>query len=173
MPLYTPQTFLGDEAQALRLIREHAFATLITTVDGGDPHVTHIPMLLEDGWLAAHMARANPHWRAFGEGRTGAVFHGPHTYISPRWDVEPEKNVPTWNYAVVHVHGRPEMLPDASVPEHIVHLTELFEQGAWTPAPQKIAQLAPGVVGFRLKPQRIETKVKMNQNRTPADRAKV
>jgi transcriptional regulator len=130
-------------------------------------------MLLEDRVLAAHMARANPHWQAFAHGRTVAIFHGPHTYISPRWYVEPDKNVPTWNYAAVHVHGRPEMLAADSVPAHIAQLTAQFEQGAWTPAPAKIAQLAPGVVGFRIKPERIETKIKMNQNRTPADRAKV
>jgi transcriptional regulator len=171
--MYTPRSFAGDDAQGLELIREHPFATLITSVDGAPPHITHLPMLYEDGWLAAHMARANPHWRAFGGGRTVALFHGPHTYISPRFYVEPEKHVPTWNYAVVHVHGRPEMLPEDGVPEHIARLTQVFEQGAWTPTPQKVASLAPGVVGFRMKAERVEVKVKMNQNRTAADRAKV
>ena len=173
MSLYTPRTFFGNDAQALELIRKFPFATLITSVDGAEPHVTHLPMLYEDGWIAAHMARANPHWQAFAKGRTVAVFHGPHTYISPRFYVEPDKNVPTWNYAVVHVHGRPEMLPDTSVPAHIAHLTDVFEQGAWQATSQKVAQLAPGVVGFRMKPERVEVKVKMNQNRTAADRAKV
>jgi transcriptional regulator len=173
MSLYTPRSFAGDDAHASRLVREYPFATLITTLDGAEPHITHLPMLYENGVLAAHMARANPHWQAFARGRTVAIFHGPHTYISPRWYVEPGKNVPTWNYAVVHVHGRPEMLPDDSVPAHIAQLTEVYERGAWAPAPQKITQLAPGVVGFRMKPERIEVKVKMNQNRTAADRAKV
>ena len=173
MSLYTPRHFLGTEDQALRLIREYPFATLITTVDGAEPHVTHVPILIEDGVLAGHMARANPLWQAFAGGRTVAVFHGPHTYISPRWYMEPEKNVPTWNYAVVHVHGRPEMLPADSVPQHIAQVTAHFEQGAWAPAADKVARLAPGVVGFRMRPERIETKVKMNQNRTAADRAKV
>ncbi|HZP11958.1 MAG TPA: FMN-binding negative transcriptional regulator [Nevskiaceae bacterium] len=173
MSLYTPRSFLGDGAHAEKLIRDYPFATLITSVDGDEPHVTHLPMLYEDGSLAAHMARANPHWRAFARGSTVAVFHGPHTYISPRFYVEPEKNVPTWNYAVVHVHGRPEMLPDDAVPPHIEALTQVFERGAWSPTAQKVAQLAPGVVGFRMKAERMEVKVKMNQNRTAADRAKV
>ncbi len=173
MSLYTPRGFLGDDAQARKLIRDYPFATLITTVDGAEPHVTHLPMLFEDGWLAAHMARANPHWQAFADGRTVAVFHGPHTYISPRWYVEPDKNVPTWNYVVVHVHGHPEMLPAETLPQHIAQLTEVFEQGAWSATAQKVTQLAPGVVGFRMKAERIEVKVKMNQNRTAADRAKV
>jgi transcriptional regulator len=173
MSLYTPRNFLGRDEQAAKLIEQHPFATLITTIDGAEPHITHLPMLHQEGALAAHMARANPHWRAFADGRTVALFHGPHTYISPRWYVEPDKNVPTWNYAVVHVHGRPEMLADTAVPEHILELTALYEQGAWAPTPQKVAALAPGVVGFRMKAERIDVKVKMNQNRTAGDRAKV
>ena len=56
------------------------------------------------------MARANPHWRQFGDGPTVAIFQGPHEYISPSWYTEPEKAVPTWNYAIVHVHGRVELI---------------------------------------------------------------
>ena len=171
--MYTPKHFSGERAQALRLIGEFPFATLITAVNGAEPHITHIPILLEDDVLVGHMARANPHWQAFPQGRTVAVFHGPHAYISPRWYVEPDQNVPTWNYAVVHVHGRPEMLDAETVPLHITRVTAHFEQGAWAPAPEKVARLAPGVVGFRLRPERIEVKIKMNQNRTAADRAKV
>ena len=174
MTLYTPHHFRsrGDD-QALRLIREFPFATLITTVDGAEPHITHIPILIEGVVLVGHLARANPHWQAFAQGRTVALFHGPHAYISPRWYADPAANVPTWNYAVVHVHGRPEMLDAASVPPHILRVTEHFEQGAWAPAPEKVARLAPGVVGFRMRPERIEAKFKMNQNRTRDDRAKV
>ncbi len=173
MSLYTPRHFVGQDEQALRLIREFPFATLITAVDGSEPHVTHVPMLLEAGALSFHMARANPQWQAFAQGRTVAIFHGPHAYISPRWYVEPDKNVPTWNYAVVHAHGRPEPMAAEAVPAHIAQLTEHYEQGAWTPSPAKVAQLAPGVVGFRMPIERFEAKIKMNQNRTPGDRAKV
>lgn len=174
MSLYTPQHFKSrSNDQALRLIREFPFATLITAVDSCEPHVTHIPILIEDEVLVGHMARANSHWQAFAHGRTVALFHGPHAYISPRWYVDPTANVPTWNYAVVHVHGRPEMLDAGSVPQHIARVTEHFEQGAWAPAPEKVARLAPGVVGFRMRPERIEAKFKMNQNRTAADRAGV
>ncbi|MDP9142420.1 MAG: FMN-binding negative transcriptional regulator [Pseudomonadota bacterium] len=173
MSLYTPRHFLGSDAQALRLIHDNPFATVITTVDGAEPHITHIPLLLEDGAIVGHLARANPHWQAFAQGRTVAVFHGPHSYISPRWYVEPDKNVPTWNYAVAHVHGCPQMLDAADVPQHITALTAAYEQGAWSATPEKLKQLAPGVVGFRMAIERIEVKIKMNQNRSAADRAKV
>lgn len=172
--MYTPRHFAANsDAHARRLIREFPFATLITSVDGGEPHITHIPILFEDGVLVGHMARANQHWQAFAQGRTVAVFHGPHAYISPRWYTEPDQNVPTWNYATVHVHGRPQMMDADTVPLHIGRVTAHFEQNAWAPTPEKVARLAPSVVGFRMRPERIETKLKMNQNRTAADRVKV
>ncbi len=171
--MYTPRHFVGSDAQALQLIRDNGFATLITTVDGAEPHITHLPLLLEDGVLAGHLARANPHWQAFAQGRTVALFHGPHSYVSPRWYVEPDRNVPTWNYAVAHVHGRPQMFDASLLPAHIEALTQWYEQGAWTARPEKLQQLVPAVVGFRMPVERIEVKIKMNQNRTAADRAKV
>lgn len=174
MSLYTPRHFAArNDDEALRLIHENPFATLITTADGAEPYITHVPILLEDGALVGHMARSNPHWKAFAKGRTVAIFHGPHAYISPRWYAEPEANVPTWNYAVAHVHGRPQMLEDAGVPEHIGRVTEHFERGAWVAAPENVQRLAPGVVGFRMVIERIDAKVKMSQNRTAADRAGV
>ncbi|MFA5941295.1 MAG: FMN-binding negative transcriptional regulator [Sinimarinibacterium sp.] len=173
MSLYTPRHFRGSEAQAMRLIRDNPFATLVTTVDGAEPQITHVPMRFEHGVIEGHMARANPHCQAFAHGRTLAIFQGPHAYISPRWYVEPADHVPTWNYAVVHVHGRPQMLGDAATSAAILQVTAHYEQGAWAPAPDKLARLAPGVVAFRMPIERMDVKVKMNQNRTPADRAQV
>lgn len=173
MSLYTPRHFRSrSDAEAERVIREFPFATLITAVDALEPLVTHLPLLLEDGALTGHMARPNPHWQQFAHGRTVAVFHGPHTYVSPRWYVEPEKNVPTWNYAVAHVHGRPELVDDAQRRRIVTGITAHFDP-TWSPAEDKLARLLPGVVAFRMPIERIDAKSKMNQNRTRDDRAKV
>jgi transcriptional regulator len=43
------------------------------------------------------------------------AFHGAGAYISPCWYASKAlhgKVVPTWNYAVVHAHGIPEVLAD-------------------------------------------------------------
>jgi transcriptional regulator len=173
MSLYTPRHFKSrDDAEALRIIREHPFATLITSIDAMEPLVTHLPLLLDGDALDGHMARPNPHWQHFARGRTVAVFHGPHAYISPRWYVEPEKNVPTWNYAVVHAHGRPQMLDDEATRRVVTGITSTFDPD-WAPTEDKLARLLPGVVAFRIPIERLDAKVKMNQNRTAADRAKV
>jgi transcriptional regulator len=171
MTLYTPRHFASrDEQHARQIIQDHPFATLITAVDGADPQVTHLPMLLEDGLLLGHLARPNPQWKLFASGRTVAVFHGPHQYISPRWYEQPDLNVPTWNYAVVHVHGRPELLDALESRRFIERLTAHYEQGQWSATAEKIDKLLPGIVAFRMPLERVEAKFKMNQNRTAADR---
>ena len=171
MGLYTPRHFAArEDAHARQLITEHPFATLITVRDGADPQVTHLPLLLEENFLWGHVARPNPHWQIFAQGRTLAIFHGPHQYISPRWYEKPDLNVPTWNYAVVHVHGTPELLDAAGAQRVVDRLTEHYERGQWRAATDKRDGLLPGIVAFRMPLARIEATFKMNQNRTPADR---
>lgn len=180
MSLYVPRQFVAESEDEVRaLIRDYPFATLITSVTGGEPHITHLPLLLEaDGSLSGHMARANPHWQAFAEGHTVAVFHGPHAYISPRWYVDPAREVPTWNYSVAHVHGRPELLEDPA--ERLALLdrsSALFEPPIepWQRQVEgaRLDAFIKAIVAFRIQPTRIESKFKMNQNKTPADRAQV
>lgn len=183
MSLYTPGHFNGSDADALDLIREYSFATLVTTSDG-EPHITHLPMLWEPaggehGVLLGHMARANPHWRAFAQGHTIALFHGPHAYISPSWYAEPVQNVPIWNYATVHAHGAPELIEDATDKLSLIdRTTAQFERSNAMPWKREVSgdrldRMLAAIAAFRIPLTRIEAKFKMNQNRTPADRTKV
>ncbi|WP_043114164.1 FMN-binding negative transcriptional regulator [Solimonas soli] len=172
MSLYTPRHFEGERAAALRLIDAHPFATLITTLDGAEALVSHLPLLRQGEALHGHMARANPHWRAFAAGRTLAVFHGPHAYVSPRWYEEPAQHVPTWNYASVHVAGRPQTLDDAGAQATLATLTAHFDP-AFRATDENVARLLPAIVAFRLPIERLEAKFKMSQNRSAGDRAGV
>ena len=90
--MYTPAQFKVSDLPTLHADMERwNFATLITPDADGGPQVTHLPLLLDRdgghfGVLAGHMAKANPHWRAFSRSvESLAIFHGPHGYISPRW----------------------------------------------------------------------------------------
>src|SRR5687767_11744063 len=105
--MYVPDHFREPDIAALHaLIREHSFGTLVSVLEG-TPFATHMPFLLDSdrgpwGTLAGHVARANPHWRAFVESSGGikeslVLFTGPHAYISPSWYEAPIA-VPTWNY---------------------------------------------------------------------------
>jgi len=110
--MYLPPQFKSDErAHALALMREHAFASLISIDEAGLPFVTHLPLHAQEQGdqlvLLGHVAKPNPHWRYL-QARPQAVvtFLGPHAYMSPK--VYPDlARVPTWNYLAIHCGCRP------------------------------------------------------------------
>lgn len=170
MALYIPRHFGGDDPAARELIAQHPFATLVTSA-GGEPHITYIPMLLEGDVLLGHIARANPHWQHFAEGPTVALFHGPHAFVSPRWYEHPADNVPTWNYAVVHVHGRPRPEEGGDLRAQLERLAAHFDGARPLPTESgKVERLLGGIVAFRMPIERMDIKFKMNQNKSAADR---
>ena len=88
--------------------------------------------------------------------------------------------MPTWNYAVVHAYGRPEVMNDkAWLRQHVAALTaqqEIDETTPWalSDAPESyIEAMLRGIVGIRLPLTRLEGKWKMSQNREAEDRAGV
>ena len=129
--------------------------------------------------LLGHMARANPHWRHFGDGASIAVFHGPHTYVSPSWYAEPASAVPTWNYAVAHVHGIVELM-DADREKRRLLDDMVARYESLRPRPWRLQlegaaleAMLGAIVGFRLRVDRIDAKFKLSQNRSEEDRERV
>ena len=115
--MYTPRHFADAEEEGLALVRAHPFAVLLTA-DGG---VSHAPLILDPAAtsgtrLIGHLARANPHARAFeATGSVLAIFSGPEGYVSPRWYATKKaggQTVPTWNYLAAHVTGQIVPLPE-------------------------------------------------------------
>jgi transcriptional regulator len=77
-------------------------------------------------------------WREVVHDATALViFQGPDSFISPSWYPSKRENarvVPTWNYAVVHVHGVLRFVDDpAWVRSHIEALTREHEATADAP----------------------------------------
>ena len=180
--MYVPKAFaVADPAWAHRFIETYGFGTLVTLRDG-EPFATHLPFLIEPengprGTLLAHMARENPHWRAFGESPSLAIFTGPHAYVSPSWYRSPAAKVPTWNYTAVHVYGKARAVDDVAEAETI--LRKLIGQAEkdfpdpWTfervDEPYR-REMIHHIVAFTIPIDRIEAKAKLNQNRPPLDR---
>lgn len=174
--MYIPKQYQEtDPAVIAEFIKHNDFATVISVVDGL-PVATHIPLELveQDGqqFLWGHFARANKHWQSFdGSQQILVIFAGAHSYISPRWYTQPQ--VPTWNYMVVHVYGKPRLIHDGPELYSIVHrLTNLYEAPAATPPytleglpPDMVEKQLKGIVGFEIAVERIEAKFKMSQNR--------
>ncbi len=184
MSLYVPAHFsTGDRAAIGRIVHDHPFATLVTPALP-EPLITHLPLIhVADcephGTLLGHFARANPHARGEATGESIAIFHGPHAYVSPSWYADPAAAVPTWNYAVVHAHGRIELAPDPAGTRSILDLlVHRFESGR--PAPwqlgldrSRLDAMVAAIVGFRFRVRRIEAKCKLSQNRSREDRERV
>ena len=176
--MYLPAPFEShDRALLLSLMRRHPFGTVVGVLDGA-PEIAHLPLLVKDAPLRieAHVARQNPLLRLIEAGAPlTAVFRGPHAYVSPRF-YRTTPNVPTWNYAVVHASGRTRLLDDAMA--HLREMVATFEAGAaepWTVdrVAEHAARIAPGLAAFEISVERLDGKLKLNQNRKPEDRAAV
>jgi transcriptional regulator len=183
--MYLPDHFRVEDAPPMHaLIRAHPFAALVSSGAAG-LYASHLPTVLKDegnfGTIECHLARANPHWRELAEGHEAMmIFQGPEAYITPNWyptKAETGKVVPTWNYAVVHAYGRPEVMQDKDwLRRHVGELTaqqEKTEPRAWklSDAPDSyIDVMTRGIVGFRFAITRLEGKWKMSQNRVEQDR---
>jgi transcriptional regulator len=182
MTLYVPPHFrVEDRARLVDFMRAHAFATLVSGGDAG-LDVSHVPLLVDlDGdtiRLRGHVARANPQWEAIESARhVAAIFHGPHAYVSPTWYVT-HPSVPTWNYTVVHAHGKARLTEEAELHEIVSELSAKYEAGnmpPWKLSEQPAAYVSSMlgmIVGFEIEVERIEGKFKLSQNR-PVEIARV
>lgn len=179
MPLYCPRAFRAPAASGPTLAEAWPFATLITPMTDDEPWISHLLMLPDPddaGALLGHLSAASGHCRVLFGQPSVAIFHGPHSYVSPRWYVSPGPQVPTWNYTVAHAHGRAAPLDDEGTRQVLVQLSQVLEPaGGWAPdfglAP--VAAELPGLVAFRFHVSRWDVKTKLSQNRTQEDRAAV
>jgi transcriptional regulator len=184
MTLYVPTAFRIDDRRALvEFIERHAFGTLVSTGTSG-LHVSHIPFLVEQDpggalQLLGHVARANDHWRALEEAdQVLAIFHGPHAYVSPTW-YEAGPAVPTWNYAVVHAHGKAHPIDEARLRGVLARLSAKYEAGRPSPWRMEaledgyVAKMVGAVTGFAIEVERLEGKFKLSQNRPGRDAERV
>jgi transcriptional regulator len=181
--VYIPEHFLQkDRALLIEVMRAESFALLISAGLGGDPFVTHLPMIIRDGAenliIEGHMARANPHWQYLEKNpRALIVFSGPHAYVSPSL-YESKENVPTWNYVAVHAYGAIKLNHEMSDKHHAqVRLIDVLEPGY----KKQFDELRPAylhgrmtaIVAFEMTVERLEGKFKLSQNRPMIDRLNV
>jgi transcriptional regulator len=140
--MYQPDHFRIDDLPSIHaLMRARPLAAFISAGPAG-LFATHLPTVLKSddpyGVIECHLARANPHWKDFAQSSEALmIFQGPEGYITPNWypsKAEHGKVVPTWNYAVAHAYGRPEVIQDALwLRRHVAELTAQQEKGEAKP----------------------------------------
>ena len=182
--MYIPAHFSENRPEELcRIMSEHPLGMLIThTQQGLDAN--HLPFEFDAskgpyGTLQAHIARNNPLKNVPDDSEVLVVFRGVEAYISPNWypsKHETHRQVPTWNYEVVHAHGRLRIIDDEKFIRGVVaRLTRKHE--ASEPRPWKMGdapldymdQMVSMVVGIEIEVLRLEGKRKLSQNREARD----
>ena len=181
--LYQPPHFsVGERDIALELMRRHSLATLVSSSDGGEPVVSHAPLLAHvDGerlLLHGHLAKPNPQWKRWTDGDAVlAIFHGPDAYVSP-FCYSTKEAVPTWNYAVVHAVGAVTLAHDSDAKERVLKaLIDAHDapyRARWDELDVEWREkMKGGIVAFELAVTRLDVKFKVSQNRNETDRAGV
>ena len=151
--MYLPTHFEETRREELhRLIAEHPLGALVTRGPAG-LDANHMPFELET-----------------------------EAYISPSWypsKHEAHRQVPTWNYRVVHVHGRIAIRDDERFVRGVVaRLTRVHEARAGNEPPWKMADsskefidhLLTLIVGIEVEIVKMEGKWKLSQNKDERDR---
>ena len=184
--MYLPAHFAETRPEELqRIIREHPLGMLVTHGSHG-LDADHIPFEYdpgEDGLgvLSAHVARANPVWQRCPSGTpVMVVFRGAQAYVSPNWypsKHETHRQVPTWNYEVVHAHGTLTVHDDERFVRRIVaRLTRRHEAAEPRPwrmgdsAPEFIDGMLRNIVGIEIAVASLVGKRKLSQNKEARDR---
>ena len=183
--MYQPSAFREERLEVLHaLIRAHPLATLITS--GTDGLIANLaPFIVvndgEKGMLRAHIAKANDQVNALRAGsETLVVFQGPEAYITPSWYASKKEHgrvVPTWNYVVVQVRGKPHVIDDAAWLRAQIGALTSSQEGRrsepWSvsdaPEPFIDGQIQ-AIIGVEIPILTIEGKWKVSQNRSAADR---
>jgi transcriptional regulator len=184
--MYIPYANQEDRVSVMRsLIADSPLATLVTLSSTG-LFASHIPMELRDdgsefGVLQGHVARGNAQWRDFDSNVDAlAIFAGHQHYITPNWypgKLEHGKEVPTWNYVVVHAYGPLRVIDDSEwLRKFVTKLTDTHE--ARSPVPWKVTDapedfvnaMLKAIVGVEIPVRRMQGKWKVSQNRTESDR---
>lgn len=183
--MYVPAHFQVSSTETMhKLMTSHPFGTLVTHGKSG-LDANHVPFELdaghgELGLLKAHVARANPVWQDVANGdEVLVIFRAGDAYISPNWypsKHEAHKQVPTWNYEVVHAHGRITIHDDERHVRGVVaRLTRTHE--ASQPRPWRMSDapsdyvdmMLKAIVGIEIEITRLEGKSKLGQNKDVRD----
>lgn len=183
--MYVPLHFSTSDLGELRqLMVQYPLGSLVTLGNDG-LDANHLPFELDVGrgnWgvLQAHVARSNRLWREVQpDQEVLVIFRAGDAYISPQWypsKQEHHKQVPTWNYRVVHVHGKIRVLDDEkSVRGIVAKLTrahEAFQEKPWkmTDSPRDyIEEMLQKIVGIEIEITKLIGKSKLSQDDEPRD----
>ena len=178
--MHPNSVFRGEPRESvLEFVGERSFGTLTVAASTG-VLAAHVPFVLRETRILAHLMRVNPVARHLLDGPTDAllVVSGPDGYISPDWYGETQM-VPTWNYVAVHLRGELRLLNDMALLGHLDCLSETFEKRLAPKPAWKVDKIERGllermtqrIVPIEMTVQSVDSTFKLNQNRHEGARA--
>lgn len=183
--MYVPAHFDESRPEVLHDLIETAPLGILFTNGLSGLDANHLPFHLArqegaQGILHCHVARANPVWQDIATGaEVLVVFRAADAYISPNWYPSKrafKKQVPTWNYKVVHAHGRATIRDDERYVRGVIaRLTKTHESTQANPwkmsdSPRDfIEMMVKNIVGIEIEVTRLVGKFKLSQNKEVPD----
>lgn len=197
--MYTPTLFKEDDLQKIAdLVRAYPLGLVISSEVNASKETVSPDLLAKTAFpiasplpfffsndgdrviLRSHMAKANPHWKQLAlVEECLVVFQGENNYVTPSWYPSKDEHhrvVPTWNYEIVQMRGKPVLHESPEwLYKQVSHATNTLENDRiqpWqvTDAPELFvdAQLR-GIVGLEVIVTDIQGKWKMSQNKNAND----
>ncbi|NDK89267.1 FMN-binding negative transcriptional regulator [Gordonia desulfuricans] len=158
------------------LIRAYPLAWVIPTADPFT--ATPLPLLPEMAGteldaLFGHLSRRNPMLAVLADDPTVTIlFQGPQGYISPRLVGDPTWG-PTWNYAVIRVRARIEMVPDEldDALSTLATAVEADHREPWEPSEmgERYDLLRRYITAFRAHVDAVHSTFKLGQDENDHD----
>lgn len=180
--MYIPDAFKEtDRDMAFSLIEEIRLGSVISSAERIEASL--VAFLVDrhagpNGRLIGHCARANAQWKALERAPEILVtFLGPNTHVSPGW-YGTHPRAPTWLYVSIHVRGRARLVQDAAAMRAIVvRLSKELEPpgSRWRvdDVSDYVDRILPGIVGFTIDIDSVETQLRLAQQNVVDDRHRV
>lgn len=209
--MYIPKEFnVTDLDKQVEIIQNYPLGTLFSSTPpsngllglwktgdsdryDSDLCATHLPFHFvksadgSENKLIAHLAIQNQHVKQLeNTSKCLVTFQSVDSYISPSWYTLKEKThkyVPTWDFAAVHVYGKPKIIrgDKAWLLDMLNHLTNQEEskrpdgeqyKKKWkvSDAPERYVDvMLNAIVGLEIEIEHIESKFKFDQNKSEVD----
>lgn len=171
---------LTDPEAVLRFMAAHSLATIITAPNG-TPNASHLPFCCiagEEEWiLYSHFAIDNTQWMEVEQRPVLVVFGGADAYISPR-HYSHTQNVPTWNYAAVHIYGDAVVIQDndgaTDVLEKMIDAFEPEYMDQWNALDAGYKnRLLPGIKAIKVLVTDVKAVRKLSQNKNRTEQRRI
>lgn len=161
---YLPKHFTENDWINIKFFIElFPLATLITSFKN-EIFTSHIPFIISEGKLLGHINKDNPQFRHLHDSNVELVFHAGDAYISPSKFSSDE--LPTFNYAKVHVKGKASYTDESRLIKSLVDMTDYMDTDFKLEYTHpKIDLLKHFIQGFEVSMDSFHGRYKMSQDK--------